>query len=135
MRREIVAIMQDDKLRKAFGRRLKQLRKQRKWTQKELAEKLGVRFGQLNKYECGLNAPPLEKLIQMAELLDTTVDFLLTGDGAGDRPLHNTRLLERFRALEDFESEDREAVIKLIDAMIVKRKVEGALSPIDKKTG
>ena len=75
--------------------------KSQKLTQKELADKLGIRFGQLNKYECGLNAPPMEKLLQLAELLDTTVDYLLTGDGKDERPLHNTRLLERFRALED----------------------------------
>jgi hypothetical protein len=43
------------------------------------------------------------------------------------------RLLERFRALEDFEAEDQEAVIKLIDAMIVKNEVEGAITPFQKK--
>ncbi len=132
MRQEIVAIMQNDKLRRALGQRLKQLRKQRKWTQKELADKLGIRFGQLNKYECGLNAPPLEKLLLLADLLHTSVDYLLTGDSYEQRPLHNTRLLERFKALEDFETEDQEAVIKLLDAMIVKQRVEGALSPLDR---
>ena len=43
------------------------------------------------------------------------------------RPLHNTRLLERLRALETFDAEDQEAVLKLIDAMIVKHRVAGAL--------
>ena len=67
---ELVTIKHDDELRKAFGQRLKKLRKQHKWTQKDLASRLGMRFGQLNKYECGLNAPPLDKLLQLAELLD-----------------------------------------------------------------
>jgi transcriptional regulator with XRE-family HTH domain len=131
MKQEFGFVMQDNMLRKAFGNRLKQLRKNKDWTQKDLAAKLGIRFGQLNKYECGLNAPPMEKLVQMAELLDVTMDYLLTGDGADDRPLHNTRLLERFHAIEEFEPDDRETIIKLIDAMIVKHRVEGALSPID----
>jgi hypothetical protein len=43
------------------------------------------------------------------------------------------RLLERFQALEDFRIEDREAVIKLIDAMIIKNKVEGTLKPLEKR--
>jgi hypothetical protein len=60
----------------------------------------------------------------MAEVLDTTVDYLLTGDKIEAGSLHNFRLLERFKALEEF---DQEAVIKLIDAMIVKQKMEGAL--------
>jgi transcriptional regulator with XRE-family HTH domain len=130
---EIIFAMPDEKLRAAFGRRVKQLRKDRRWTQKDLADKLDVRFAQLNKYECGLHAPPVEKLIQLAQLFDTTVDYLLTGNVENERPLHNTRLLERFRALQDFDSDDLEAVIKLIDAMIVKRKVEGALKGVTKK--
>jgi hypothetical protein len=42
------------------------------------------------------------------------------------------RLLERFQALAEFEADDQEAVIKLIDAMIVKRKVEGAVQPFER---
>ena len=119
--------MKNEEIRKDFGARTKELRKQKKWTQKELANKIDIRFAQLNKYECGLHAPPLDKLILLAEALDTTVDFLLTGDRSDERPLHNLRLLERFHALEKFEADDKETVMKLIDAMIVKQKVESAL--------
>jgi transcriptional regulator with XRE-family HTH domain len=129
----ISTIMMDNDMRKGLGLRIKQLRKQHKWTQKELAAKIDVRFPQLNKYECGLHAPPVEKLVKIAEVFDTTVDFLLTGNRSEQRPLHNLRLLERFRALEEFNAEDQEAVIKLIDAMIVKNKVEGAINPFAQK--
>ena len=130
MNLEIKTFMQDTEIRKAFGKRIKKLRKQKKWTQKELAAKIDVRFTQLNKYECGLHIPPVEKLIQLAEIFDTTVDFLLTGNRSEEQPLHNLRLLKRFRELEQFDSDDQETVIKLIDAMIVKQKVEGALHAI-----
>jgi transcriptional regulator with XRE-family HTH domain len=126
-------IMIDNDMRKGLGQRIKQLRKQHKWTQKELAAKIDVRFPQLNKYECGLHAPPVEKLVKIAEVFDTTVDYLLTGNRSEQRPLHNLRLLERFRALEAFDAEDQEALIKLIDAMIVKNKVEGAIKPFAQK--
>ena len=123
--------MEDNEIRKDFGSRIKRLRKQKKWTQKELAAKLEIVFSQLNKYECGLHIPPVEKLIQLSELFDTSVDYLLTGNRSEDRPLHNIRLLERFRALENFQANDQEAVITILDAMIVKNKVEGALKPIE----
>lgn len=129
----ISTIMMDNDMRKGLGLRIKQLRKQHKWTQKELAAKIDVRFPQLNKYECGLHAPPVEKLVKIAEVFDTTVDFLLTGNRSEQRPLHNLRLLERFRAMEEFNTEDQDAVIKLIDAMIVKNKVEGAINPFAQK--
>ena len=126
--------MKDNYIQKHFGTRLKELRKQRGWTQKELAQKIGVNFPQINKYESGLNAPPFEKLIKLAEALDTTTDFLLIGRTDDLPPLHNARLLERFRELEKFKTDDKETVIKLIDAMVVKQKVEGAvLSPFNNK--
>ena len=43
-------------------------------------------------------------------------------------PIHNTRLIQRFQELESFTPDDQETVIKLIDAMIVKRRVEGAVT-------
>ena len=135
MMQELIAVMQNDEFRKAFGRRLKRARKQKSWTQKEFAQKLDIRFGQLNKYESGLNAPPLATLIQMAEILNVTVDFLLTGEKPDQAPLHNTRLLERFRVLQELKKEDQEAVIKLIDAMIVKHKVENAIAPLGPHAG
>ncbi|NJO39035.1 MAG: helix-turn-helix transcriptional regulator, partial [Rhizobiales bacterium] len=49
--------------KKALGARIKALRKVRHWTQKELAQRLGIRFEQLNKYESGLNSPPVEMLV------------------------------------------------------------------------
>ncbi len=128
-------IMLTDQLRKNFGVRIKELRKGKKWTQKELANKLDVRFPQLNKYECGLHTPPMDKLIKMSEVFDTTIDYLLTGKRTEDSPLHNLRLLERFQALEDSSNEDQETVIKLIDAMIVKNKVEGAIKSFGQKVG
>lgn len=127
MNPSLLDTMQNEDIRKAFGARLKALRKQKKLTQKELAEKIDVRHPQLNKYECGLHTPPLIALVLMAEVLNTTVDYLLTGNRIEAIPLHNIRLLDRFKALEKFEKSDQEAVIKLIDAMIVKQKVEGAL--------
>lgn len=127
MNRVIEQIMQDSSIRKAFGERVKQLRKDKGWTQKELGNKIGVTYAQLNKYEGGTNAPPLDKLHTLASALETTIDFLVTGNLAEHMPIHNTRLIQRFQELEAFAPEDQETVIKLIDAMIVKRRVEGAV--------
>ena len=119
--------MKDETLLRDFGSRIRKLRKQRRWTQKELAANMGVQTPQLNKYECGLHAPPLDRLLCLAEMLETSVDFLLTGHESEERPLHNFRLLERFRALENFQQEDRDTIIRLIDALIIKNRAEGLL--------
>ena len=122
-------IMTNDEIKKAFGKRVKELRKQRRWTQKDLAGRLGIRFALLNKYEGGLHVPPLDKLIELADALDTSVDFLLTGDPGQDVPLHSKRLLERFQELEEFDANAQQVVIELIDAMILKQKVGRIIQP------
>ena len=123
--------MQNDEFRKAFGARLKALRKQKRWSQKELAGKLDIRFQQLNKYESGLNLPPAEMLIKLADALATSVDHLLTGNPIEDSPLANSALFRRFKELEAFDSEDQATVINVIDAIIAKRRVEGALAAVN----
>ena len=133
MIKECHLIMADQNIRKSFGQRLKQLRKQKRWTQKELAAMADIGSSQFNKYECGLHIPPAEKLIELSRLFDTSVDYLLSGETPQDCSLHSTRLIKRFRELEQFDAEDQEAVIKLIDAMIVKNKVEGAIQPFAQK--
>lgn len=124
-------VMQDETLRKAFGVRLKGLRKQKNWAQKELAAQVGIRFQQLNKYESGLNIPPAEMLVKLADALGVTVDFLLTGNPVEDSPLASSRLFRRFKVLEALTAEDQETVIKVIDAMIAKERMASALTPVD----
>ena len=74
--KELIYRMKDNDARKAFGLRVKELRKLRGLTQKELANKIGGLFPQINKYESGLSSPPLEKIIKLAEVLDTSADYL-----------------------------------------------------------
>ena len=131
MTTELLIIMQDENIRKAFGARLKTLRKQKGWTQKQLANQVDMRFSQLNKYECGMHIPPIEKLVQLSDILGVTLDYLLTGNRDEIQPLHNIRLVERLREVEDFDNDDQETIIKMIDAMIVKHRVEGAVVPLD----
>lgn len=123
--------MQDETLRKAFGARLKALRKQRNWARKELAALVGIRFQQLNKYESGLNIPFAEMPVKLADALGVTVDYLLTGNPVEDTPLASSRLSRRFQVLEALAQEDQETVIKVIDAMIAKQRMTSALSPVD----
>ena len=134
MNLDLLLTMQNEDFRKTFGVRLKNLRKQKRWSQKELAAKVDIRFQQLNKYESGLNLPPAEMLIKLADALAATVDFLLTGNPAEEMPLSNARLFKRFKAVEDFDGADQETVISLIDAMIAKQQMQTTLVSLDDQT-
>jgi len=125
---KIIAVMQDQDIRQAFGKRLKELRKQKGWTQKEVANKLDIRFSHLNKYESGMHVPPIEKLIHLANIFDISLDYLVMGLPMEEAPIRNELLFRRFKTLETLDQEEKETVIKLIDAVIAKHQMEATLN-------
>lgn len=59
------------------GERIKQLRKEKNLTLRELAEKADISISFLSDIENGRSNPSLERLKAIAEALDTTVSYLL----------------------------------------------------------
>lgn len=57
--------------------RLKELRKEKKLTQKELAEQIGIKQNSYSDWETGKNEPNLENIVKLSKILDTSTDFLL----------------------------------------------------------
>ncbi|MCE4048736.1 MULTISPECIES: helix-turn-helix transcriptional regulator [Bacillaceae] len=57
--------------------RLKELRLKRDWTIKHTAEKIGIGASMYSGYESQLRLPPMELLSKIAEVFDTTTDYLL----------------------------------------------------------
>ena len=62
------------------------LRKQRKMTQEQLADALGVTVGAVYKWESGLSLPELGLIVEMADLFDRSVDALLGYRMKDNRP-------------------------------------------------
>ena len=64
-----------------ISNRIIRLRKQKGWSQEELAEKLDVSRQSVSKWESGTSVPDLTRILQMSELFGVTTDYLLKGDG------------------------------------------------------
>lgn len=63
-----------------FGEFIAQLRREKQWTQKELASRLFISDKAVSKWERGLSMPNVSMLIPMAEILGVTVTELLCGE-------------------------------------------------------
>ena len=61
----------------SFTNRLVQLRKKRGLTQQQIADEIGVNRGSYSNWEKGKREPSFENLIKLADILNTTTDFLL----------------------------------------------------------
>ncbi len=75
--------------KQAFAAFLTELRKEKGWTQKDLAEKLFVSDKAVSKWERGLSLPDISLLIPLAEALGVTVTELLEG-----KRLENPKTME-----------------------------------------
>jgi transcriptional regulator with XRE-family HTH domain len=64
-------------MKETFGKRLTDLRKQRGWTQEEVAKRLNVSAQAVSKWEKDVSLPDIALLSKIAELFETTTDFLL----------------------------------------------------------
>ena len=63
-----------------IGKRIVELRKERKWTQQELADKLYVTDKAVSKWEQGLGCPELSTIVELSKAFGVSTDYLLTGE-------------------------------------------------------
>lgn len=88
------------------GKRVRQLRWLRKVTQTQLADQVGIKFQQIQKYETGANRISASRLYQIAEVLEVPISYFF--EGYGDAPSKSfpdiscpaeAKLLANFRSL------------------------------------
>ena len=60
-------------------KRIKKIRQEKKWTQTELGEKVGVLKQQIYDWERGHNEPRMPAIKKLAKVLGVRINWLLTG--------------------------------------------------------
>jgi transcriptional regulator with XRE-family HTH domain len=131
-RRSVIRKIQDlyeERRLMAFKDTFVRLRKDRGWTQQQLAERIQLSVGQIKKYEKGDSAPTLHILARIATVFGVSADLFVFDEGKGvaGRKLES-ELLERFEQVAQLPDRERDAVLVLIDSVIAKntmRKVIG----------
>ena len=83
-----------------IGNYIQNLRKAQKLTQKELADKLNISFQAVSKWETGESLPDTGILLDLCEILNTSVDKLLNGGAIVAR---DRRMMRVANVVEGFE--------------------------------
>lgn len=68
------------------GKRLRRRRRLLGLTQQQLAESVGVRFQQIQKYECGANRVSAARLYELSAALGVPVNYFYDGLGGDGTP-------------------------------------------------
>jgi transcriptional regulator with XRE-family HTH domain len=84
-------------------------------TQKEVAEKIGVGQPTYTNYESGIREPNGDTIVKLANLFDTTTDYLL-GRAERQEPYYHEKLEDSLK--QTYLSLPREVRAKILQAMV-----------------
>ncbi|PIQ42717.1 MAG: transcriptional regulator [Gammaproteobacteria bacterium CG12_big_fil_rev_8_21_14_0_65_46_12] len=104
-----------------FPERLVRLRKERKLTQKTLAERVEVHITQIQRYENGSTQPTLDIIRKLATTLAVSADELIFGEGERGP---DERLRLQFEVISQFDEEDRQLAQGVLEGLILKHQAK-----------
>jgi transcriptional regulator with XRE-family HTH domain len=103
-----------------LGKRIQELRKADNISQNDLARRIGISKAQMSRYEVKGVQPPADILNKIADVLNTSVDYLINGntDEKAKAALKNTELLKRFKEMEQLPENEQNILLNVISAYI-----------------
>lgn len=109
-----------------IGNKLIQLRKRNKFTQNEIADKLGIARSTYSNYERNYNEPDLTVLAKLSSIYDVTIDYLLDMERNITVLKDDERiLLSKFNQLNDNDKND---IVDYIDYKKDKNNINSNLA-------
>ena len=102
-----------------LGKRMRRRRRLLGLTQQRLADACGVRFQQIQKYECGANRISAARLWRVAQALEVSVEYFFEGLNGSDAAGAAERAAERevARAYPPLTEKTRPRLIELPRAL------------------
>jgi transcriptional regulator with XRE-family HTH domain len=116
-----------------IGEKIKNLRKNNKWSQAELAGRVDVHVTHISRLETERYAPSLELLKKLAEAFEVTTDYLLyeSADNIGPLNFKDKTLYEKMKLIDTLEEADRSVISGVIDAFLTKHQMWQVLNKKD----
>lgn len=117
-----------------LGAKLKKLRAEMGLSQAAFEAISGVNCKLLSKYENERIVPTADNLRKIAEALQISSDYLIFDNAPKDgiSTLKDLELFEKFKEVENMSLENRTMIKNMIDALLIKSKVESVIKPKSK---
>jgi transcriptional regulator with XRE-family HTH domain len=100
-----------------FGNKLRECRSEKGLSQTELAKQIDTYHSIIGKYERDEVKPTIDVVKKLANVLDTTVGYLL-GETEDRELLKDPSMLRRLNDIAKFPEEDKSCILYTLDAMI-----------------
>jgi transcriptional regulator with XRE-family HTH domain len=106
-----------------FGEKLALLRKQAKWSQDDLAKKIGTSAPIVGRYERNEIKPSIEVAAKLSDVLGVTLDYLI---GNASQAVSDKKLAKRIEDIETLPNDEKNIVYKMIDMALAYNKAKQA---------
>ena len=107
-----------------FGNKLRECRSEKGFSQTELAKRIDTYHSIIGKYERDEVKPTIDVVKKLANVLDTTVGYLL-GETEERELLKDPTMLRRLNDIAKFPDKNKDCILYTLDAMINNVKLKG----------
>lgn len=108
-----------------IGSKISNLRKDKNWSQGDLAQKINASREIIGKYERNENLPSIEMVVKMAKVFGVTVDFLI---GEGENAYYDKETVERINDIQKMDAITKSVLFNVIDTYIQNFKTKKAFA-------
>lgn len=100
------------------GKNIKNRRNQLGMSQEKLGDALGVTFQQVQKYEKGTNRTSASKLVDICNILNTTIETIFAGTDLKDAPAQKLLSPQAYKLASQFDQIDNQKLQSAINQMV-----------------
>jgi transcriptional regulator with XRE-family HTH domain len=108
-----------------IGSKISNLRKDKNWSQGDLAQQIEASREIIGKYERNENLPSIEMVAKMAKAFGVTVDFLI---GSGENASYDKETVERINDIQKMDDSTRNILFNVIDTYVQNFKTKKAFA-------
>ncbi len=108
-----------------IGSKISTLRREKNWSQSDLAQQIEASREIIGKYERNENLPSIEMTLKMAKAFDVTVDYLL---GEGEYSSYDKDTIERLKNIQKMDANTKGVLFNVIDTYIQNFKTKQAFA-------
>jgi len=101
----------------SFGKKLRECREAKGFSQRELAKLLNTSYSVIGKYERDEMVPSIKAAQSIAKLIDTTVGYLL-GETEQTNVLKDPSMLHRLNQISNLAENDKHCILYTLDGLL-----------------
>jgi transcriptional regulator with XRE-family HTH domain len=111
-----------------IGDNIKEVRKAKGMSQKQIALSIGIDQAQYSRIESGKVEPTISSLEKIATALGVELSAFFSSQTALEVSMEDKSLIEKAKLLDELDDEEKNSIFNIIEGLISKKRMRDSLS-------